>query len=209
MTAEGVAAAAPGPARRRRLPVPPATPSRTPPAARPPPRGRGRAAPRPPAAAPSAASHLVSNKQQARPARHVDAGHALHLAVLVGQQVDEISMVVGDQGALVGRADLPVPRDRRGQGEQALRDPDHHSGQGAAAVAFQPSWSLRVSKVPSIHWRQRPSDPTRRGSSARSGRSKTAPWAATSCSKSANSPRPLTWGVERAARDSNPQPPDP
>jgi hypothetical protein len=27
--------------------------------------------------------------------------------------------------------------------------------------------------------------------------------------RQANSPRPLTWGVVRAARDSNPQPPDP
>jgi hypothetical protein len=27
--------------------------------------------------------------------------------------------------------------------------------------------------------------------------------------RQANSPRPLTWGVGRAARDSNPQPPDP
>jgi hypothetical protein len=64
------------------------------------------AGPRPAAAAPSAASHL--EQQQARPARHVDAGHALHLAELVGQQVDEVSMVIGDQGALVGRADIPL-----------------------------------------------------------------------------------------------------
>src|SRR4029453_3950250 len=48
------------------------------------------------------------------------------------------SVVVGDQGALVGRADLPVPPDRRGQSEQAFRDPDNHAGHGAAAVAFQP-----------------------------------------------------------------------
>jgi hypothetical protein len=46
-------------------------------------------------------------------------------------------MVVGDQRALVGRAELPVPPDRRGQGEEALGDPDPDAGQGAAAVAFQ------------------------------------------------------------------------
>ena len=33
------------------------------------------------------------------------------------------SVVVGDQGALVGRADLPVPPDPGGQGEQPLRHP--------------------------------------------------------------------------------------
>src|SRR4029450_6974653 len=48
------------------------------------------------------------------------------------------SVVVGDQGALVGGGGLPVPPERRGQSEQALRDPDNHAGQGAAAVAFQP-----------------------------------------------------------------------
>src|SRR5919109_1903150 len=48
------------------------------------------------------------------------------------------SMVVGDQGALVGGADLPVPPDPRGQGEQSLGNPDPDPGQGAAAVPFQP-----------------------------------------------------------------------
>src|SRR4029453_3022188 len=48
------------------------------------------------------------------------------------------SMVVGDQGALVGRADLPVPPDPGGQRQQSLSDPDPDSGQGAAAVLFQP-----------------------------------------------------------------------
>ena len=47
-------------------------------------------------------------------------------------------MVVGDQGALVGYADLPVPPDRRGQGQQPLGDADIHAGQGASLVAFQP-----------------------------------------------------------------------
>ena len=47
-------------------------------------------------------------------------------------------MVVGDQGALVGRVDLPVPADPGGQGEQTLGDPDPDPGQGAAAMALQP-----------------------------------------------------------------------
>jgi hypothetical protein len=47
-------------------------------------------------------------------------------------------MVVGDQGALVGRTDLPVPPDPGGQRQQPLGDPDPDSGQGAAAVLFQP-----------------------------------------------------------------------
>src|SRR5918999_3674284 len=46
-------------------------------------------------------------------------------------------VVVGDQGALVGDTDLPVPPDCRGQGQQPLGDPDPDPGQGAAAVAFQ------------------------------------------------------------------------
>jgi hypothetical protein len=86
-----------------------------------------------------------------------------------------------------------------------LRDPDHHSGQGAAAVAFQAKLVFEGVEGALDPLAQRPSDPTRRGASARSGPSKTGPWAATSCSKSANSPRPLTWGVVPAARESNPQ----
>src|SRR5215211_8570846 len=49
-----------------------------------------------------------------------------------------ISVVVGEQGPLVGGADLPVPPDRGGQGEQPLGDPDIDAGQGASPVAFQP-----------------------------------------------------------------------
>src|SRR5512132_3108089 len=52
------------------------------------------------------------------------------------------SVVVGDQGALVGCTDLPVPPDPTGQGEQPLRDPDPDAGQGAAAVPFQPKLAL-------------------------------------------------------------------
>src|SRR6266540_1278556 len=47
------------------------------------------------------------------------------------------SVVVGDQGALVGRAGLPVPPDPSSQGEQPLRDPDPDPLRGAAAVMFQ------------------------------------------------------------------------
>src|SRR5215218_7657196 len=58
--------------------------------------------------------------------------------MIASDWVEGISVVVGDQGTLVGGADLPVPPDRRGQGEQALGDPDPDTGQGPAAVAFQP-----------------------------------------------------------------------
>src|SRR4029453_6442132 len=47
------------------------------------------------------------------------------------------SVVVGDQGALVGRADLPVPPDPAGQREQPLGDTDPDAGRGTPAVAFQ------------------------------------------------------------------------
>jgi hypothetical protein len=46
-------------------------------------------------------------------------------------------VVVGEQGALVGDAELPVEANRGGQGEQPLRDPDEHPAKGAATVAFQ------------------------------------------------------------------------
>jgi len=47
------------------------------------------------------------------------------------------SVVKGEQGALVGDAELPVEADRRGQGQQPLRDADEHPAQRAATVAFQ------------------------------------------------------------------------
>jgi hypothetical protein len=47
-------------------------------------------------------------------------------------------VVVGDQGTLVGRADLPVPPDRGGQGEQPLPDPDPDPGQRPSPMALQP-----------------------------------------------------------------------
>src|SRR6266508_6874998 len=50
--------------------------------------------------------------------------------------------VVGEQGPLVGGADLPVPPDRGGQGQQPLGDPDVDAGQGSSPVAFQPALVL-------------------------------------------------------------------
>src|SRR5579859_3483878 len=47
------------------------------------------------------------------------------------------SVVVGDEGSLVGGADLPVVPDGGGQGEQSLGDAGEHSGGGASAVAFE------------------------------------------------------------------------
>src|SRR5216117_3266923 len=49
-----------------------------------------------------------------------------------------ISMVVGDQRALVGCVELPVPPNRRGQGQQPLRDPYIDASQRSSPVAFQP-----------------------------------------------------------------------
>lgn len=48
-----------------------------------------------------------------------------------------MSVVVGDQGALVGLAEEPVEPDTRGQREQPLGDPDEHATKGAATMAFQ------------------------------------------------------------------------
>src|SRR6266508_6833509 len=52
------------------------------------------------------------------------------------------SVVVGDQGALLGGAGLPIPPDRGGQRQQPLGDADVDAGKGAAAVAFQPELVL-------------------------------------------------------------------
>src|SRR4029450_1119037 len=52
-------------------------------------------------------------------------------------------VVVGDQGALVGCADLPVPPDPGGQGQQPLADPDPDPSQGPAAVLFQTQLTLK------------------------------------------------------------------
>jgi hypothetical protein len=51
-------------------------------------------------------------------------------------------VVIGDQGALVEGADLPVPPDRGGQREEPLRDPDIDTSKGASPVAFQPKLVL-------------------------------------------------------------------
>src|SRR4029450_4554503 len=57
--------------------------------------------------------------------------------MIASDWADGVSVVVGDEGALVGRAGLPVPPDRRGEGEQALGDPDAPPPQGPAPVACQ------------------------------------------------------------------------
>jgi hypothetical protein len=118
-------------------------------------------------------------------------------------------MVVGDQGAFVGRAGLPVPPDRRGQGEQALRDPDHHSGQGAAAVAFQAKLvfeGVEGALDPLAPATQRPHSAWLIGTI---GTQQDRAVGGDQLLEVSKQPQPLTWGVVPAARDSNPQPPDP
>jgi hypothetical protein len=51
-------------------------------------------------------------------------------------------VVVGDQRSLVGLADLPVPPDAGGQGQQPLGDPDPDPGQGPATMLLQPELTL-------------------------------------------------------------------
>jgi hypothetical protein len=46
---------------------------------------------------------VALDQQRARPAQHVDAGYALHLAELVGQKMDAAPMVIGDQKGLMLR----------------------------------------------------------------------------------------------------------
>src|SRR5918994_5593954 len=52
------------------------------------------------------------------------------------------SGVIGQQGALVRLAELPVEPDRCGQGEQPLGDAGEHPAQGAATMLFQPELVL-------------------------------------------------------------------
>src|SRR6266511_5928899 len=52
------------------------------------------------------------------------------------------SVVIGEQGALVGKAELPVEPDHRCEGEQSLAHADEHPAQGAAAMLFQPELVL-------------------------------------------------------------------
>src|SRR5512132_3313214 len=58
--------------------------------------------------------------------------------------VVRMSVVVGDQGALVGRTDLPVPPDASGKGQQPLRDADPHASQRAPAVLLQPKLTFEA-----------------------------------------------------------------
>src|SRR5919198_5640674 len=52
------------------------------------------------------------------------------------------SVVIGEQGALVGDPELPVEPDGCGQGQQPLADADEDPTQGAAMVLFQPELVL-------------------------------------------------------------------
>lgn len=65
--------------------------------------------------------------------------------------VGEDSVVVGDQGTLVGLAELPVEPHAGGQGEQALCHPHEHPAKGAAAVLLQPKLAFEVSMTDSTH----------------------------------------------------------
>src|SRR5215217_5904934 len=51
--------------------------------------------------------------------------------------VDGGSVVIGEQGSLVGDLELPVEPDPGGQGEQSLADADEHPAQAATTVLFQ------------------------------------------------------------------------
>src|ERR671936_1470589 len=52
------------------------------------------------------------------------------------------SVVVGEQGPLVGDPELPVAPDAGGQGQQPLADADEHPTQGATTMLFQPQLVL-------------------------------------------------------------------
>src|SRR5215831_16931051 len=58
------------------------------------------------------------------------------------------SMIVRDQRALEGRADLPVVPDDGVEREQALGDAGPEPGGGAAAVAFEAELVFRVDDRP-------------------------------------------------------------
>src|SRR5215467_7703649 len=47
------------------------------------------------------------------------------------------SMVIGNQGTLLGCADLPVPPDAGPERQQPLCDPRHNPGRGTPAVLFE------------------------------------------------------------------------
>jgi hypothetical protein len=51
-------------------------------------------------------------------------------------------MIVGGEGSVDRGGGVVVVPDRRGQGKDALQDPDEDSGGGVAAVAFQVELAL-------------------------------------------------------------------
>src|SRR5262245_13500763 len=62
-------------------------------------------------------------------------------------------VVVRDQGALDGRADLPVAPDDGVERQQALDIAGPQAGGDAAAVAFEAELVLRVQMIASMRWR--------------------------------------------------------
>src|SRR5690242_7099095 len=68
------------------------------------------------------------------------------------------SVVVGDQGAFVISADLPVVPDGGGHGEQALGDAGAEASSGAAAVAFEVELALEVGDILQDHCRRLPAE---------------------------------------------------
>jgi hypothetical protein len=91
-------------------------------------------------------------------------------------------MVVGDQRALDRGAELPLEPDPGGQANSRCATRIQTPWMVWAPWRSRPSWSLRVSKMASIHWRTPPRSPNRAGSSARSGRTSRASGSATTCS---------------------------
>ena len=75
---------------------------------------------------------------------------------------------VGGQGA-AGAAESVVERDRGGEREEALAEPDAQAVQGAGAVAFEAEQVFEVQKIDSMRWRIGARCGPRPGSSLRAG----------------------------------------
>ena len=97
--------------------------------------------------------------------------------------VDSESVGVGGEVA-AWVTDVVVVDESGGECEQPECDADTDAGDGATAVSFEREWAFTGQMTDSIHWRTGPSEPFRRGSFLRSGRSKRAPrlamWASNS-----------------------------
>src|ERR687897_3857805 len=89
------------------------------------------------------------------------------------------SVVVGDQGTLDRGVELPVEPDPGGQGQQPLGDTDPHPLDGVGAMAFQAKLVFEGVDDRLDPLADPPRLPNRAGSSARSGRTRTASNSAT------------------------------